>query len=81
MSGSSEFGKCEICGKETSLIRTYFKYIIECDCHSPYHFELVIHCNDCIPKEPTVTNIVMKTENLTKLTGIYGTFGNYESKK
>ena len=56
-----EFGKCEICGKETGLERTYFYYPIHCECcgskdsnGQDQHFELVIHCKDCpapIPNE------------------------------
>ena len=65
--GDVEFGKCEICGKETYLQRTYYRYNIPCECHSPYHFELVIHCKDCIPVEPKVTKVTMKTEHLLKL--------------
>lgn len=29
--GTCEFGKCEICGKETTLDRTYFHYPIHCE--------------------------------------------------
>ena len=48
-----EFGKCDICGKDDNLERTYFEYDIKCDCHSPRHFELVRHCKDCVPSMPT----------------------------
>lgn len=48
-----EFGKCDICGKECGLERTYFEYDINCECHSPKHFELVRHCKDCVPSIPT----------------------------
>lgn len=67
MSGEVEFGKCEICGKETTMERTYFRYRIKCECHSPYHFVLVIHCKDCIPEEPANTKIVIKTKDLVKI--------------
>jgi len=67
MGGCIEFGKCEICNKETNLNRKYFRYDIKCECHSPNHFELVIHCNDCIPIEPKLTKIDIKTETLNKL--------------
>jgi hypothetical protein len=67
MSGCNEFGKCEICNEETFLNRTYFRYDIKCECHSPYHFEIVRHCKNCIPKEPNVTNITIKTESLKEL--------------
>ena len=30
--GGIEFGKCDICGKETELERTYFYYPIHCEC-------------------------------------------------
>lgn len=62
-----EFGKCEICGNETSLDRTYFRYDIQCECHSPRHFELVRHCNKCVPVEPKVTQLTIKTDVLNKI--------------
>jgi hypothetical protein len=68
MSGCNEHGKCEICGKETFLERTYFRYEIKCECHSPNHFELIRHCKNCVPKEPTTTKISIKTEALKDLT-------------
>ena len=67
MSGSCEFGKCDMCKKETHLERTYFRYNIKCECHSPYHFELIIHCKDCIPCEPTNTNIILNTKYLNNI--------------
>ena len=76
MSGSIEFGKCEVCGKESSLQRIYFNYDIKCECHSPNHFELVCYCNKCVPLEPEETTIMLKqnvsfikikTKNLNKL--------------
>ena len=62
-----EFGKCEMCGVESYLQRTYFKYDIKCECHSPNHFELIRHCKKCKPKQPKETKISLKTENLIKL--------------
>jgi hypothetical protein len=64
--GDVEFGKCEVCGNETTLRRTYFHYDIKCECCSPCHFEFVKHCDDCTPKEPEVTKIIVKTDNLPK---------------
>lgn len=45
-----EWGKCEICGQEGPIKRTYFYYKIKCECCSNknnYHFEIVRHCNNC----------------------------------
>ena len=67
--GDCEFGRCEICGKDSYLERTYFHYDIECECHSPKHFELVRHCKDCRGIEPRVTTIRLKTINLDRLDG------------
>ena len=53
MNRGIEFGKCDICGKKGGLERTYFEYDINCECHSPKHFELVVHCKDCVPSIPT----------------------------
>lgn len=64
--GDVEFGKCECCGKETSLMRTYFHYDIKCECCSPTHFEFVKHCSDCVPQEPEFTKIKVRTANLIK---------------
>jgi hypothetical protein len=66
MSGSAEYGTCDICKKEANIERTYFRYDIKCECHYPSHFEIVYHCKNCIPKEPTITKIELKTENLSK---------------
>lgn len=56
---SIEIGKCDVCGNESHLHRTYFRYNIKCDCHSPQHFELVCHCFDCVPREPIYTIITV----------------------
>ena len=67
MSGEIEFGKCEVCGEETSLVRTYFRYDVKCECHSQYHSEMVRHCAGCVPEEPAKTRIVVKTSELKRL--------------
>lgn len=61
MCGECEYGKCEICGEEAYLNRTYFYYPIHCECcgskdknGQKQHFEMVRHCDKCparIPKE------------------------------
>ncbi|OUO00469.1 hypothetical protein B5F97_12080 [Bacteroides clarus] len=61
MCNSIEWGKCEICGKEEQLERTYFYYPIHCECCGSkdkngqnVHFEMVRHCINCpapMPKE------------------------------
>ena len=54
---SIEWGRCEICGKETQLERTYFYYPIHCECcgnKENRHFEMIRHCKKCpapMPKE------------------------------
>lgn len=70
MSGNAEYGICDICKTETHLERTYFRYSIKCECHSPYHFEIVYHCNKCTPIEPKFTRINLSTEYLKKITKI-----------
>lgn len=57
MCGEIEYGKCEICGEEAPLERTYFRYDLKCECHSPEHFELVRHCKGCKPVEPRETKV------------------------
>lgn len=64
MSGDIEYGKCETCGKEAPLQRTYWHYDIKCECHSPSHFEMKRHCAACAPAEPTITSVIMKTDSL-----------------
>lgn len=38
MAGASEYGYCNVCAKEGHITRTYFKYDIKCECHSPNHY-------------------------------------------
>lgn len=64
-----EYGKCEICGKETSLSRTYFKYGFKCDCHFPTHFDMVRHCADCTPKPPDRTTVTLTREQALQIGG------------
>jgi hypothetical protein len=66
MSGEVEWGTCSLCKKEGPINRTYYHYSIKCECHSPQHFEIVYHCNDCEPVEPKVTKISLLTERLVK---------------
>lgn len=58
--GEVEYGKCEICGKETYLSRKYYHYNIKCECCSPTHFVLIRHCKDCIPKPPMEIKVYLK---------------------
>ena len=58
--GDQEFGKCDICGNEAVLSRTYFYYPIHCQCCGSkdkngqmQHFVMVRHCDKCVPKVPT----------------------------
>lgn len=65
--GSVEYGICEICGKETFMQRTYFRYDFKCECHSPYHFNLVRHCKDCVPDEPQEYKIYSRKKKIIKI--------------
>lgn len=65
--GCVEHGICEVCGNEDFLTRTYFRYPIKCECHSPQHFELIRHCKNCTPKEPEITKIQLRTSELNIL--------------
>lgn len=67
MSGENEAGKCQICGKDGIIERAYFRYNIKCECHSPQHFEIVWHCEGCVPKEPVETKLSIKTEHLKSM--------------
>ena len=52
MSGCVEFGICQVCNNEGTLNRAYFRYGIKCECHSPEHFQIVWHCDYCVPEDP-----------------------------
>jgi hypothetical protein len=61
MSDSIEDGHCDICGKYTVLERKYFYYNVRCDCClGDQHFELIRHCNDCVPKAPSRIKITLE---------------------
>ena len=62
--GDSERGLCGVCGEIKDLNRKYFHYNIKCECHSPDHFEIVWHCNECLPIEPVVTSLSIRTDEL-----------------
>lgn len=62
--GEIEYGKCNVCGKDGQLERTYFHYPVKCECHSPSHFELICHHKGCKPQEPRYTKVEFKTEDL-----------------
>ena len=54
-------GICEYCGNKTNLKRTYIHYEdIKCECHSPSHFDLIEHCDECEPKIPEKTTAILK---------------------
>jgi len=88
--GDIEFGKCDICGKEAPLSRTYFIYDIHCECCGckedgrDMHSELVRHCENCVPDipqniKPLVKSNIDGQEYRLKIDGmkpykIYGEF-------
>lgn len=67
MSGDIEVGKCDICGNVRPLQRKYYRYPIQCECHSPHHFELVCHCKYCEPKEPEFAKLTVSTKVLNNI--------------
>lgn len=68
MCGEIEVGTCEICGrKNVQLNRKTYEYDIPCECHSDEHKILIRYCNECKPKEPELTRITVKTEDLKDL--------------
>lgn len=61
MGGASEFGKCDVCGEDTTLARKYYYYEADCDCcDGHHHFEFVKHCSSCVPEPPTTITVHMK---------------------
>lgn len=57
--GAVEYGECDICKREASLNRKYYRYNIPCDCCNDEHFEIVRYCNKCDPKPPKVVKVVI----------------------
>ena len=62
MSGEMQFGKCDICKKQTIVESKFYHYGFKCDCHSPEHFERVNYCKDCAPKKPPYTKVTLTDE-------------------
>lgn len=62
MSCDMQFGKCDICKKQTIVESKFYKYGFKCDCHSPEHFERVNYCKDCVPKKPPYTKVTLTDE-------------------
>lgn len=70
MGGGIEYGKCEICGNEGPLERTYFYYPIHCDCcgskdenGQKRHFVIARHCERCAPAIPYNIKVTMTDHN------------------
>jgi hypothetical protein len=57
MSADCEFSVCSACGKKGIVRRKVFHYDMKCQCHSPNHFEVVYHCEGCVPVEPETTTV------------------------
>lgn len=75
----SNFGTCEICGKEAVLTRIYEHFSFPCVCHSPEHFMLRDMCDDCLqryhidPDMECTAQVTVETFNLfLKAHGKYG---------
>ena len=66
MGGSVEYSKCDYCGEAGPINREYFYYGIKCECHSPEHFELVLHCDKCEPIDPGIQRILLNKEQKHK---------------
>ena len=64
--GETIIGKCMYCMKYTNLQRTYFRFNLDCECHSPKHFEIVEHCGSCTPKRPSYTSVLLKKNLVNK---------------
>lgn len=54
---NTEYGICDICGREANLQRKYYHFNIKCECHLPTHSEMVKYCSDCVPLRPAETTI------------------------
>ena len=70
MSGCQEWGTCDYCGTQGQINRTYFKYGIKCFCHSPEHFRIVWHCDNCEPKDPGIGHIQLSKEQKHQIENI-----------
>lgn len=63
MAGDIEFGTCDVCHQDKNLNRKYYRYNIQCDCcnsKKDNHFEIVRHCNTCVPAPPINVLVNMK---------------------
>lgn len=65
--GEIEWGKCEYCGTEGRLNRTYFRYDIKCECCNNNHFEIIWHCDKCEPVDHGVRKIQISAEEKHKI--------------
>ena len=61
--GDIEKGICSVCKKICAGNRKYYHYNIDCECcGGNTHFEIVFHCNDCIPIEPKEIRPILSTK-------------------
>ena len=59
----AEYGKCDICGKDSVLSRKEYYYDIDCECcmtAGKRHFEIVRFCSNCKPKPPRRIEVTIR---------------------
>lgn len=58
-----ETGTCSVCGKHAApVVRTYYRYDIDCDCCNKKHFHIVWHHPHCNPKPPPGIKIFLEIQ-------------------
>ena len=61
--GELENGLCDLDGRDSVVLnRKYYRYDIPCAYHSPSHFVLIRHCENCTPREPTEIIVRLNSE-------------------
>lgn len=55
--GDIEYGRCDVCGTDGNVTRTYFFFPIACECCGPTHFVMKRHCLGCTPSMPLTLDV------------------------
>lgn len=56
------YGTCDICGKESELIRVYERFGFPCICHSSQHFIMHNICTECEQTYQVDPEMICKAE-------------------
>lgn len=73
-----EYGRCQVCGKENILERTYFHYGTSCECHDIRHIVMRRHCATCTPHVAAHRKVDILIEDVKTIDALRAELAKYK---